>query len=423
MNIGKINVKNQFSAVKNKIKRGASLKSSKGSKLNGSGAKSSAPQGAHRSVRLQIPIGLQTVVAVLVCCGVLVLVGFGLLTAEQQEINSLKGDLKTYADDGVVPAGSMDDSVSLNIESVAGRIDALQKVINGTTDDTVSNEDLQWLGSAVDEVTVESQMLNDILKDVKVDRAAQTAYNDMVQSPLLSLQQSYDALNVQDSDVADTAVDVGAASDTGAFKTSGKMETETKWGIFIAVVIAVIAVVLVSLFRRKIAAFFSLLKKNEKRAGGRSQSAHRPSGSTGKRLASSAGAKGKPLKNDNAKSASKDGAKPAMKEEKAKPADAKETPLAGTEAPSAETFSDEAAMEKDEIDENEAFWEQLAPALRKHDKEEAPDEEKTAMMAEPLEEDLMTFDDSIATQDDIEEEEDLFFTKEEEPPKKRNEER
>ncbi len=81
-----------------------------------------------RRGRIVVPVGIQTVVAVLICCGVCVLAGIGLLTSQQLEIASLKNDLKTYVDDGVVPANSMADSLSLNLEAVAARVANLQTV-------------------------------------------------------------------------------------------------------------------------------------------------------------------------------------------------------------------------------------------------------------------------------------------------------
>ena len=121
MNIGKIDLKNEFSAVKKKIKnvvprRGAAGKKEKQNPRRAGFASSpSQGTGPRRSVVFRVPVGIQTVIAVLVCCGVLFAAGFAVFTVEQMEIVSLKKDLKAYADDGVVPAGSMDSSVALNI--------------------------------------------------------------------------------------------------------------------------------------------------------------------------------------------------------------------------------------------------------------------------------------------------------------------
>ena len=75
------------------------------------------------------------------------------------------------------------------------------------------------------------------------------------------------------------------------------------------------------------------------------------------------------------------------------------------------------------IDENEAFLEELAPALRKIAEKERKKAEDGSGMIEPAEEDLMAFDESVVTQDAIEEEEDSFFTKQGEDPSKGKENR
>ena len=104
------------------------------------------------------------------------------------------------------------------------------------------------------------------------------------------------------------------------------------------------------------------------------------------------------------------------------------------EAPAEETVSaatDETAPnpgknegeEKAVIDENEAFLEELAPALRKMAEKERQKAEDGSGMIEPAEEDLLTFDESVVTQDAIEEEEDSFFTKQGEDPPKGKEDR
>ena len=53
----------------------------------------------------------------------------------------------------------------------------------------------------------------------------------------------------------------------------------------------------------------------------------------------------------------------------------------------------------------------MAPALRKLAEKERQKAEDGSGMIEPSEEDLLTFDDSVVTQDAIEENEDSLFTK------------
>lgn len=415
MNIGKIDLKNEFSAVKKKIKnvvprRGAAGKKEKQNPRRAGFASSpSQGTGPRRSVVFRVPVGIQTVVAVLVCCGVLFAAGFAVFTVEQMEIVSLKKDLKAYADDGVVPAGSMDSSVALNIESVAGRIDSLQKIIDGAADGTLSNDELQWIGTQVDEVSAESQILNDILNDVEADKTEKTAYKDSVQSPLVTLQQSYDALQIRDDDVADTGVEDGAATDTGAFKSSGGLETGTKWGIAIAVLAMLALAAAAFLFRHKIAALFSSSAKASSRSGGK-----RKNDGRGVKKPTPAEKKPSPERERPKK---KTAEKPTAKEmtaEATEPAAADETASAPTESQ---------GEEKAVIDENEAFLEELAPALRKIAEKERKKAEDGSGMIEPAEEDLMTFDESVVTQDAIEEEEDSFFTKQGEDPSKGKENR
>lgn len=409
MKIGKIDLKNEFSAVKNKVKkivpdRNSGRKKEKQSRPRPGFSAPSSFGGTHRPVVFHVPVGIQTVIAVLVCCGVLFAAGFAVFTVEQMEINSLKKDLRAYVDDGVVPAGSMDSSVSLNIEALAGRVSALQKIIDGASGGTLSNDELQWLGTELDEVSVESQILSEVLDDVEAGKTAKMAYKDTVQSPLVSLQQSYDALKVQDEDVADTAVESGAATDTGAFKFSGGIGAEVKWGIAIVVLILLVLAVLAFIFRHKIAAFFTKGKKAEKGAAGKRKrknpSGSRASGRQGKNLSSAAGKKETPVKPVPKKEAE-------TKSAAEKPTDETKSASEPTEA-GPETESTESATA---VDENEAFLEELAPALRKLAEKERQKAEDGSGMIEPSEEDLLTFDDSVVTQDAIEENEDSLFTK------------
>lgn len=399
MNIGKIDFKNEFSAVKSKIKRKASGGKRQNKKEKQPRPKyPSAAKDSRRSVVFHVPVALQTVVAVLICCGVLMAAGFAVFTVEQNEISSLKKDLKAYADDGVVPAGSMDASVSLNIEAVAGRVSSLQKIIDGASDGTLSNDELQWISTELDEITLESQILNDVLNDTEADKTLKTTYKDAVQSPLVTLQESFDALKVQDADVVDTAVEGGAATDTGAFKSSPGMETGTKWGIAIAAAVLLILILFGFLFRYKIAAFFSRSKKTGKASAGKKKNTKNSRGS-----ASRPGGK-KPVSYPS-------NVKPAEKEHKTIPAEKPKAAATDESTPLEETSGTE-------LDENDAFLEELAPALRKLAEKERKKAEDGTGMIEPSEEDLITFDDSVVTQDAIEEEEDSLFTKHGESPEK-----
>ena len=96
-------------------------------------------------------IGFQTVLAVIVCCSVLIVAGLGFYGAQQMEIQNLKNELKAYVADGLVPAGSMDASVTLNIEAVGGRVANLQKMLEQAETGKLSNEELLWIGTELND--------------------------------------------------------------------------------------------------------------------------------------------------------------------------------------------------------------------------------------------------------------------------------
>lgn len=407
MNFGKINFKNEISAVKKKIKKGIPGKKKKSAHQGQSKGWSSPADGSRRSLVFHVPVALQTVIAVLVCCGVLLVAGFAVLGVQQDEINSLKGDLKAYSDDGVVPAGSMDSSVSLNIEAVAGRVTALQKMINSSADNTLSNEDLQWIGVELDEIFVESQILNEVLNDIEANKTLKSTYKDAVQSPLVSLQESYDALKVKDSDVADPSVANGAATNNGAFKSDGGMQAGVKWGIVIGVLLLV-SVVLCFLFRHKLAEIFRRFP-----GVGKVVPPKKTMNSRGKTAVSQrSGKKAAPSVVSAEKKAAK--APVSMKAADLSVEQTELTDVAVSVAENAAAGKTTEATDAPVVDENEAFLEELAPALRKLAEKERQNAMDGSGMIAPSTEDLMTFDDSVISQAEIEDEEDVLFTKHDE---------
>ena len=347
-----------------------------------------------RRGRIVVPVGIQTVVAVLICCGVCVLAGIGLLTSQQLEIASLKNDLKTYVDDGVVPANSMADSLSLNLEAVAARVANLQTVAASATNGKLSNDDLQWFGTELDEVQMESQMLNNILNDTEADKAAKTAYKDKILNPLVEVQSAYDNLKVEDSAVADTGVENGAATDTGAFKSSAAAKTGVKWALFIIIAAVVVAAVLF-LLRHRLA---DMLYRGKKAGTAEKKRAEAVSGDHKRRSMK------KPVVQNNAAS----NGKRAPKEKKSESGAKHEKALPKIDPSIGEETVEVAA---EEISEEDAFYENLAPTLRKMAEEEKKNAEDGAAMPVPSAEDLLTFDATVESQEEIEEDDDSIFTK------------
>lgn len=347
-----------------------------------------------RRGRIVVPVGVQTVIAVLICCGVCVLAGIGLLTAQQLEIASLKNDLKTYVDDGVVPANSMDDSLSLNLEAVAGRVANLQTMAASATNGKLSNDDLQWFGTELDEVQMESQMLNNILNDTEADKAAKTAYKDKILNPLVDVQAAYDNLKVEDSAVADTGVENGAATDTGAFKSSAAAKAGIKWALFIIIAIVVIAAVLF-LLRHRLA---DMLHRGKNTGLAEKKRERASVGNQKRRNTKKPEAQNKPVA-DKRENTDRKETKAGVKHERSFP---KIDPSIGGET------EDNTGGE---ISEEDAFYENLAPTLRKMAEEERKNAEDGVSMPVPPVEDLMSFDASVESQEEIEEDDDSIFTK------------
>lgn len=338
-----------------------------------------------RSGKLVLPVGAQTVIAVLVCCGVLLLVGAGVFTSQQMEISDLKAEIKTYVDDGVVPAGSMTESLSLNIEAIGGRIDMVQRVLDNAADGKLSGEDIQWVGVQLNEIQIEVERLNIVLNDADADKALRKLFNETVQSPLVTLTETYDTMTVNDADIVDTTVENGASNDTGAFKVTGELEKSIRW-IVIAVVLVVLIVAAV-LFRHKLAGLF--------RRGGKKQAKGR------KTRAASA-------ENSKEKAAPKQ--KPAEKQKpkaevKAEGKDTHSHPFAEEAAETEETN----AVDSASINDDESFFAAMAQ-LAENERKKA---EEAEGMPEPSPEERITFDASVATQEDIDEDDDPLFRKNE----------
>ena len=378
-----MNMKKTFSSMKKSAARKmAEIKRKKSVPFHGytEGGKKSAP--LRREGRLVLPVGVQTVLAVVICCGVLSLVGAGIFTSQQMEIQELKAEIRSYVDDGVVPAGAMNDSISLNIESVGGRIDGIQRMLDNDEDNALSNDDIQWIALEINELQIESERLNSVLNDADADESLRRSFNDTVQSPLVTLSETFETMTVNDADIVDTAVENGAAANTGAFKVGGNLEKGIRW--IVVVVIVVVFCGVVFLFRHKLEKF---LPGGKKRSRGK--------------------AKAKAASSSKAKAKTEKAAKPRP-EKKEKSAKAEEKD--GHEHPFAEEQVE--TLEEEVIVDEEDFLEtmtQMAENGRKTAKENAE-------IPEPSEEDRITFDSNIATQEEIEEEDDLLFCKTEDDP-------
>ena len=380
MNMKKPDLKKSFSNMKkNAARKAASMKKKKSVPFHGytEGGKKAAP--LRREGKLTIPIGVQTVLAVVICCGVLVLVGAGIITSQQMEVAELKSEIKTYVDDGVVPASAMNDSLSLNIESIGGRVEAARRMLDKAEDNALSNDDIQWLSLEISELQIESERLNDVLNAAEADKSLRKSFNETVQSPLVTLAETFETMTVNDSDIVDTSVENGAAASTGAFKVAGNLEKGIRWIVVIAI-IAVLAV-LAFLFRHKLGGLF---RRKPQRGKAKAEAA----------------AKGKA----KAKAEPKAEAKGEPKQKK--PAEAKGKKTTHDHPFAAET---EAAEGEEIVLDDEEF---LAAVTKMAENERKNAEEGTEM-AEPSEEERISFDSNVATQEDIEEEDDPLFFKDE----------
>lgn len=230
----------------------------------------SARKKAHRDrTSVVVPVGLQTVLAVLICCGVFLAAGAVLLTINQQEIADLKSDLKAYSDDGVIPAGSMEDSVAMNIDAVGARVLRLEEVA-AAADDGLTTDQIYWFGSELAEVQEESDTLERFLDEIHAPKAMRKDFKDNVQSPLVSLQGAYDKVKISDDGASDVDSETGAATDTGTFKVSGKSGHKT-----LITVIVIVAVVLLAafcfIFRKPLLALFSPKKGKRGKSSNRKE--------------------------------------------------------------------------------------------------------------------------------------------------------
>lgn len=387
VNLKKTDLKSKFAAVtKNVKKKGAAMKKRKNVSFHGFSKEKGASAAPRREGKLVVPIGVQTVMAVVVCCAVFLVAGMGFLGAQQIEIQNLKNELKAYVADGLVPAGSMDASVTLNIEAVAGRVANLETKMAQATKGELTKEELLWIGTELNAVNAESQILNDILNDVDADKNVRKAYADTVQSPIVVLQESYSTLSIPGA-AGENGENKGAAGNTGAFKSSGNMEKGIRWVVVIAVV--VILLLAVFILRRKLSAMLLRHHKEE--------------------------AKNAPKKRKPAEPA-KTGAKTKSGKGQGNAGQTHEHPFADDQKVKAEAPAEEAApVEKTEaaaeLSEEEAFLAKV-DALQKMAEAERKKAEEGRDMIAPSPEDLMVFDATVENQNEIVEDDDPFFSKE-----------
>ena len=346
----------------------------------------------------------QTTVAVLVCCGVLLVAGIAIFSVEQYEISSLKSDLKTYSDNGVVPAESLDDLLALNVDVLAGRVASLERWIDLSDDGTLSGEDLQWVDAELGTIQEEARKLEILLNDVDAPSAVRTAFKDHVQSPLVTLAQTYEDVGLSDEDVASTEVETGAANDTGEFKLANALRKTIRWTLIILLILAVFAVGYF-LLRPRWADYIDKTGKGKGKkaiAGGKKK--ERPK-KTGRKKApgnkkKTAGKKRRPASSGQPREEELD--VPVVEDDAAEEGTVDE----GGEKEASEPSADP----ETEHDEEEHFYESFAPKLKKMAEEERTTVEEGTNMIAPDEDDLIAFDASVDSLDDIDEEEDLLFT-------------
>ena len=361
-----------------------------------------------RNGRVVVPVFLQTTIAVFVCCGVLAAAGFALFTVEQYEIAGLKADLKTYADAGVVPADSLEDSLALNVEALAGRVAALEKISASGGGASLGGEDLQWLGAELTAVQEEARKMDQILNDVDAADNVRAAFKDKIQSPLVTLQQNYDSLGISDEDVASTSVETGAATNTGEFKLANALRRGIRWTLLILAVLAVLVLICLALRRRFGGSLAAALRERpQKAAKAKKQRPRRSAAAKGKK-------RQRPAAKETVKpaapaAAAADAPEAAAEAESAEPAGS-EPPRAGDEdennadAEAAAAAAAEAAK-KEETD----FYENLAPSLKKMAETERANAAEGAAMPSPAEEDLLSFDASVESLGSIDSDDDDLF--------------
>lgn len=389
----KTDLKSKLSAVRNRNKKnGAAAQkrkaSSNGESRNGSHSNAGAGYASSpRRGRLVVPIGLQTILAVVVCCSVLLVVGFIFYGAQQMEIQDLKKELKAYVADGLVPAGAMDSSVTLNVEAVSGRVDNLEKMMARAKDGALSADDLLWIGTELNAVQAESRILSDILNDTDADKNVRNAYADTIQGPIVVLQETYATLTASNTTAEEGGDSTGAAGDTGAFQSKTAMKKNIRWVVVILIV--VVLALGAFLLRGK---WLPLLP-------------HRRKGKASVKRQASGKQKNAAVKRQSAPKAGAPKAAPT----------AHEHPFAGENGEVeavAEGKDGEVAAEDgaEPLSEEDAFLAEAA-ALQRMAAEEREKARTGAAMAEPSAEELLAFDASVATQGDIEAEEDPLFRK------------
>lgn len=397
MNLKKPDLKSKISAVKNSVKKKeTTAKKRKKVPFHGYSKQNKTNSVPRREGKLVVPIGFQTVLAVVVCCSVLVVAGLGFYGAQQMEIQNLKSELNAYVADGLVPAGSMDDSITLNIEAVSGRVANLQKIMDQATNGKLSNEDLLWIGTELNAVSAESQILNDILNEVEADKNLRNVYADTIQSPIVVIQESYATLSASADLPGENSN--GAAASTGAFKSSGNMEKSIRWIVVIVVVVLLLLVAF--LFRHKLSAvLFRRHKEDLKSASASKASAQKHSSAT------------------KAKKTSKTTAKPQGKPVHEHPfADEKLEEEAVSAESSESAVAEQTEEPRTELSEEEAFLANV-DAIRKMAESERQKAEDGSAMIEPSVEDLITFDADVTELSEIEDNDDPLFAKSEEVTK------
>lgn len=386
----KTNLKNKFTTAKRAgKKKGTVAQSRKYNENHRYGSKESTEHtvASGRRGRLVVPIGLQTVLAVVVCCSVFLVAGVIFYGAQQMEIQDLKKELKAYVADGLVPAGSMDSSVTLNVEAISSRVENLETRMNLAKDGSLSNDELLWIGTELNAVQAESQILNDILNDIDADKNVRKSYSDTIQGPIVVLQETYATLSASgssDSSIAGDNDSTGAIGDTGAFQTGSKIEQSVRW-IIIVLVIAGLALV-VFLSRRRWLPLISPQRKKGNRIN--------------KGTAPGSSIKKQPQKKAETANDGKIAHDHPFAAEKEK---AEDDVVVKENADSAEDS-------EAELSEEDVFLAEAA-ALQRMAAEEREKAQVGSGMTEPSAEDLLSFDASVASQAELSEGDDLLFHK------------
>ena len=349
-------------------------------------------------VRIVVPAFLQTTIAVIVCCGVLLAAGFAIFSVEQYEISSLKSDLKTYSDNGVVPAESLDELLALNVDALAGRVASLERWIDLSDDGTLSGEDLQWVDAELNAIQEEARKMEILLNDVDAPSAVRTSFKDHVQSPLVTLAQTYEEINLSDEDVASTEVGTGAANDTGEFKLANALRKTIRWTLIIILILAVFAVGYF-LLRPRWAGYIDKTGNGKGKNGAGGKKKEKPK-KAGRKKNMGKKKKATVKKGNVAPAVHRDEEEfnvPVVTEDESKAADGEEK------------AESDAALAT-EHDEEDHFYENLAPTMKKMAKEERATAEEGTNMIDPDEDNLIAFDASVDSLDHIDDEEDMFFT-------------